>query len=493
MVLAGRAAVYSSLQEHGLCALCDLDESEAYLRVVREATHQLLRCLPHVWDYSGWARRYYGRLVIKVITREGFAPPFSSGEGGNQGDAFAALHYQAPIHVLTLSLGIDWAVALPLRLPGLSVALPATVLVYSDDRRFISPTLQGAVALADSTRDASRREGRIIHPDKLEYFQVWLLQHDIQLERCPVPNSEMYTSMTPPELVGVPLLPELPLLRAANKSLRAIRSVHKATERGPAAPALRLRSLHAFGLSVLDYVASGVLFSSGDLRPHQRATDGVYLAAFRLPPWTHRALLRLPLTSGGFGSPDVTLRAHLQLLNTYLRASWSTNLLAVAASHYLLSLPWRALWQPEGLRLREALQPLGVHLHTLPSTTLSGVTFYSTRGLDLLSTMQFVIAATDGSQAGSHLGAGVLLWHPAVGAFYRMWFGVQTCAGHSTDAEWLAKIALLFALGDWPGDVLLVTDSTAALMSNLTRAPPASFALVIPFRASVVRLRARLY
>ena len=53
MVPAGRAAVYSNLQEHGSCALGDLDESDAYLRVVREATHQLLRCLPHVWDYSG--------------------------------------------------------------------------------------------------------------------------------------------------------------------------------------------------------------------------------------------------------------------------------------------------------------------------------------------------------------------------------------------------------------------------------------------------------
>ena len=330
MVLAGRAAVYSSLQEHGSCALCDWDESDAYMRVVREATHQLLRCLPHVWDYCDWARRYYGRLVIRVITREGFAAPFSTGEGGNQGDTFAALHYQAPNHVLTRSLDIDWAVALPLRLLDLN-ALPATILVYSDDRRFISPALQGAVTLADSTRDASRRARRRIYPDKLEYFQTRLLQHGIHLECCPVPDSEMYTSMTPPQFVGVPLLPELPLHRAANKSLNAIRSVQKSTERGPAAPLLRLRSRHAFGLSVFDYVASGVLFSPNNLRPHQRATDGAHLAAFRLPPWTHRSLLRLPLASGGFGSPDVTLCDRLQLLNTYLRASWSTNLLATTS------------------------------------------------------------------------------------------------------------------------------------------------------------------
>ena len=59
----------------------------------------------------------------------------------------------------------------------------------------------------------------------------------------------------------------------------------------------------------------------------------------------------------------------------------------------------------------------------------------------------------------------------------------------------MAKIALLFALSSWPGDALIATDSTAALMSNLTRAPPppASSALIIPYRASLVPLRARLF
>ena len=78
----------------------------------------------------------------------------------------------------------------------------------------------------------------------------------------------MYTSTTPPELVGIPLPPELPLHRSANKALTELRNVHKSTARGPASPALRLRSLHSFGLSVLDYVASGVLFAPDTLRPH---------------------------------------------------------------------------------------------------------------------------------------------------------------------------------------------------------------------------------
>ena len=38
VVLAGRAAIYSSLTHHGSCAICNCDESNANLRVVREFT-----------------------------------------------------------------------------------------------------------------------------------------------------------------------------------------------------------------------------------------------------------------------------------------------------------------------------------------------------------------------------------------------------------------------------------------------------------------------
>ena len=227
MALVGRAAVYSTLVTQGSCAVCDWDESDA-LRVVCESTGDLLRCLPGVWDYSDWAQKYYSRLVIRVITRDGFAPPFSTGEGGNQGDAFAALHYQTPSHIITQAMEVDSAITLPLGLPGHSASLPATVLVYSDERRFIHPTLAGAVNLAESCRDASRRAGRIVHPDKLEYFMLRLLHDGIVLEHTPVLESNGATAMTPPDLVGIPLLPELPKHKSLNKSLHAIRAAHKA-------------------------------------------------------------------------------------------------------------------------------------------------------------------------------------------------------------------------------------------------------------------------
>ena len=484
--------VESALLEHGSCAICDWDESDAYLRVVREFTQHLLHCLPHVWDYSHWAHSFYSRLVIRVITREGFAPPFSTGEGGNQGDAFAALHYQAPSHVLTLSLPFNRSVSLPLHLPAHSASLPATTLVCSDDRRFLAPTLPEVVGMPDASRDASRRAGRIVHPDKLEYFLDRLGHQGITLERSPVPDTEMFTSTTPPELVGIPLLPELPLLKAANKSLAALRRVHKSTDRIPAAPVLRLRSLHSFGLSVLDYVAGGVLFPPDSLRPHQRVTDNIYSAAYRLPPWVHRSLLRLPLSSGGFGTPDLALRSLLHLLTSYLRASWSTNLLAVAAAHLHVTLPPRASWLPEGARLRQQLLPLEVALHPCPSPALHDVLFQSSGDVTHLCSAQHIVAATDGSQTDHRLGAGVVLWHPDVGVFYRLWFGVQSCSGHSTDAEWLPKIALYFLLGGWSGTLVLATDSIAALTANLTRAPRNGTLLLLPFRTALVQLQARV-
>ena len=211
MVLVGRAAAYASLLERGSCTICDWDESDACLRVVREFRQSLLRCLPHVWNYLQWARAFHSCLVIRVITREGFAPPFSAGEGGNQGDAFAALHYQAPSHVLTLSLDINRSVLLSLCLPGLSAKVPATTLVYSDDHHFLAPKPPEVVAMADASRDASQRAGTIVHLEKLEFFLERLRHQGIALESSPVPDSEMYTSTAPPELVSIPILPELPL------------------------------------------------------------------------------------------------------------------------------------------------------------------------------------------------------------------------------------------------------------------------------------------
>ena len=118
-------------------------------------------------------------------------------------------------------------------MPRHCIPLLATLLVYSDDRLFLAPTLHRAVALADDSREAARRAGRIAHPDKLEYFVAHLQRHGMTLDRNPVPDSEPYTSTSPPELVGTPFLSEPPLHCAANKTLSALSSqIHSVARAG---------------------------------------------------------------------------------------------------------------------------------------------------------------------------------------------------------------------------------------------------------------------
>mmetsp|Transcript_14815 Transcript_14815/g.23766 ORF Transcript_14815/g.23766 Transcript_14815/m.23766 type:complete len:136 (-) Transcript_14815:232-639(-) len=76
------------------------------------------------------------------------------------------------------------------------------------------------------------------------------------------------------------------------------------------------------------------------------------------------------------------------------------------------------VWLPEGPHLRQLLLPLGVALHPCPSPTLQDVLFHSSSDVTLLRTMHHIVAATDGSQTGHQLGAGVVLWHPSTGIFY---------------------------------------------------------------------------
>ena len=270
LALVARAAAYTALSTHGTCAICDWDESDAYLRVLRQDNSRLCSRLRATWDFGPWADGLYSRLVIRVATREGFAHPFSTEEGGNQGDGFAQLHYQAPSLVITRAMRPNTSITLPLTIPGHSASLPATHLSYSDDRRFITPSLTDVAAMATDCRKCSRRAGRIIHPDKQEFSLIDSRPGQPTLVTADVPQHTGTTTTAPPEVVGIPILPELPLLRVINKSRASLDRARKASRNREACPILQLRSLHAFGLSPLDYVTSGVLVHpppSAPIRP----------------------------------------------------------------------------------------------------------------------------------------------------------------------------------------------------------------------------------
>ena len=71
--------------------------------------------------------------------------------------------------------------------------------------------------------------------------------------------------------------------------------------------------------------------------------------------------------------------------------------------------------------------------------------------------------------------------------------GLHALAGHSTNAEWIAKIAAMFALRGWSGEALFASDSTASQLCDLTRGPPPSSALSIPYRAALLSASFRMH
>ena len=160
----------------------------------------------------------------------------------------------------------------------------------------------------------------------------------------------------PPEVVGIPILPELPLLRVINKSLASLDRARKASRNREACPILQLRSLHTFCLPPSTTSPRASSSPPPSLHPHQTAINDAYRHAFRLPPWAHTAFLHLPLQQGGPGAPLLAYRAPLNLLRTYLRASGGPNTLAVAATASLFSprrpTPWLTEEPAPGTRAR---------------------------------------------------------------------------------------------------------------------------------------------
>ena len=220
--------------------------------------------------------------------------------------------------VITRAMRPNSSITLPLNVPGYSVSLHATHVTYSNDRRLITPSLADVAAIAIDCRECSRRAGRIIDPDKQEFSLIDSRPGRPTLITADVPQHTGTTSTTLLEVVGIPILPELPLLRIINKSSTALDRAPKASRNGEDCPILQLRSLHAFGLSPLDYVTSGVLITPPSLRPHQTAINDAYRRAFRLPPWADTAFLHLPMQLGGPGAPLLAYEAPLYLVRTYL-------------------------------------------------------------------------------------------------------------------------------------------------------------------------------
>ena len=106
-----------------------------------------------------------------------------------------------------------------------------------------------------------------------------------------------------------------------------------------------------------------------------------------------------------------------------------------------------------------------------------------------LHSLPYVVVACDSSHEGTRPGAGFLLWHPHHGTLYCGWLGLHAVAGHSTDTEWVAT----FALSGWSGEALFASDSSASELCDLTRGPPPTSALSIPYRTALLSATFRMH
>ena len=201
LALPFQAPVFSSLETHGTATVTDWDSADAFLRQQREDCTPLHSILRLPWDFGPWAVKYYGRLRIHPLAEDGFAPPYITDEGWNQGDNPSGDTYQAGEPVVHGSLPNPTDVRVP---PG-PTGIPIINLSYSDDRRLVGPTLPSLAALTCLCSRATVAKGGLVHMDKLRLFALRLGESGLVQLTAPVPFYLTDTSRDCPHVVGIPL------------------------------------------------------------------------------------------------------------------------------------------------------------------------------------------------------------------------------------------------------------------------------------------------
>ena len=320
----------------------------------------------------------------------------------------------------------------------------------------------------------------MVNSQKVLFVLIAVIGSALVLVDAEVPTFEQRTSPDPPLLVGVPILHSLPTASAVAPRVAKLLRVYHRTRDPDIAPALQLRAFSAYALGSLDYLMQGVLLQIQDLKAAQVIVNKAHRAALGAPKWTHLALLQLPLAQGGAGAADLGSRAALLLAVSYMTVSLGRNVLGRAA---VLSLVRGGHPYCEFLALSARLAPFSLHLLPVCSSLeIREAPVVLAGSPAVLQTLDWCLAATDGSVTGLRVGAAFALWHPAHGVFYSASVGCWAVAAHSTDAEWLARILLASQLKRWKGTLLVASDSTGASPHGLTRAPRSGTVLEALFR-----------
>ena len=480
LALAFRAVVFACLESHGTAAVTDWDSADAFLRQQREDCTPLHGVLQLPWDFGPWAMKYYGRLRIHPLTADGFAPPYVTEEGWNQGDNPSGDTYQVGELVVSGSLPHPDDV----RVPPTPSGVPVSNLSYSDDRRLVRPTLTSLVDMTRLCTRATVAKGGLVHMDKLRFFALDLDGSALHLQQTQVPHYLTSTSTDSPQVVGIPLSHALRLPGVYADLAKQIARMRRRLDSNPATTILALRSLWAFILSQLDYVASGVAVPPEHVAEASVQARALYRQVLGLPCSTSRALMSLAPRYGGPGCPHLPLRSACRLLLTYTQATCSRNLLAQRSAQYLsqASVPGS-----ESQPLREAALQLSVQIALLPGATTAAMPVLYDSDPAVFQRYHHLVLSTDAAPRQCDGGGGIVFYAPGVGVVLRAWYGIRLWAS-PTGAEWLVRLVALHLLQGWHGCLVSSADCSSALLRGCTRFPPKLTVLELLWRRLCLNL-----
>ena len=305
--------------------------------------------------------------------------PYVPEEGWNQGDSPSGDTYQVGELVVSGSLPHTPEVQVPHR----QTSVPVSNLSYSDNCRLVRPTLLSLVELMrHCTRVKVAREG-LVHMDKLRFFALELTNSGLHQITSTVPYYLTPTSQATPKIAGIALSCAFKPPDAYADLAKQVTRMRRRIESLPTTTIPALRSLPAFILLQLDYIASGVAIPPEHIEDLAIQLRAYYRHVLGLPCWTSRALLALPLSYGGPGCPHVPLRSACLLLLTYTQATCSRSLLAHRSAQYLAE---TSLPSGEARPLRAADQQLSVEVSLFPDPAISAMPVHSDTSPSVLHT-----------------------------------------------------------------------------------------------------------
>lgn len=126
---------------------------------------------------------------------------------------------------------------------------------------------------------------------------------------------------------------------ACLKALNRLRRIFSTVARLRPSYVLTLRIATAYGTATLSPLLDSLIIPLPLLQPVQKAVYACTTVALRIPRSAPHALLKAPLLSGGFGTPDLASRNELQFLLTIYKAATNRNALVSRTVCHLIRNP----------------------------------------------------------------------------------------------------------------------------------------------------------